>query len=58
MNSRKTYSSDLKSRVVLEMFRDELTISQISSKLEIQIRDAMEVGRYTGLDKKDILALS
>ena len=32
MNSRKTYSPDLKSRVVLEMFREELTISQISSK--------------------------
>ena len=32
MNSRKTYSADLKSRVVLEMFREELTISQISSK--------------------------
>ena len=32
MNSRKTYSSDLKSRIVLEMFREELTVSQISSK--------------------------
>jgi transposase-like protein len=32
MNSRKAYTSDLKSRIVLEMFREELTISQISSK--------------------------
>ena len=32
MNSRKTYTSELKSRIVLEMFREELTISQISSK--------------------------
>jgi putative transposase len=32
MNSRKTYSPNLKSRIVLEMFREELTISQISSK--------------------------
>ena len=32
MNNRKTYSPDLKSRIVLEMFREELTISQISSK--------------------------
>ena len=35
MNSRKTYSSDLKSRIVLEMFREELTISQISSKYSV-----------------------
>ena len=32
MNSRKIYSSDLKSRVVLEILREELTVSQISSK--------------------------
>ena len=32
MNSRKTYTSDLKSRIVLEMLREELTVSQISSK--------------------------
>ena len=32
MNNRKTYASDLKSRIVLEMFREEMTISQISSK--------------------------
>ena len=32
MNNRKTYTSELKSRVVLEMLREELTISQISSK--------------------------
>jgi transposase-like protein len=32
MKNRKTYTSDLKSRIVLEMFREELTVSQISSK--------------------------
>ena len=32
MNNRKTYASDLKSRIVLEMLREEMTISQISSK--------------------------
>jgi transposase-like protein len=35
MNSRKTYTSELKSRVVLEMFRENLTISQISSKFGV-----------------------
>jgi len=32
MNSRKTYTAELKSRIVLEILREELTISQISSK--------------------------
>jgi putative transposase len=32
MNSRKIYAPELKSRIVLEILREEQTISQISSK--------------------------
>ena len=35
MNNRKTYTSELKSRVVLEMLREELTTSQIAAKYGI-----------------------
>ena len=35
MNNRKNYSSELKSRVVLEMLREELTTSQIAAKYGI-----------------------
>jgi transposase-like protein len=35
VNSRKNYSAELKSRVVLEMLREELTTSQISAKYGI-----------------------
>jgi transposase-like protein len=35
MNSRKNYSSDTKVHVVLEMLKEELTISQIASKYGI-----------------------
>ena len=35
MRSRKIYSSDLKTRVVLEVLREELTTSQIAAKYEI-----------------------
>jgi hypothetical protein len=32
MKNRKIYSSDLKTQVVLEMLREELTTSQIAAK--------------------------
>jgi putative transposase len=32
MNSRKTYTAEMKSRVVLEMLREELTTSQLAAK--------------------------
>jgi len=35
MKNRKSYTSDLKTRIVLEMLREELTISQISSKYSV-----------------------
>jgi putative transposase len=35
MNSRKNYSSELKTRIVLEMLREELTASQIAAKYNI-----------------------
>ena len=35
MNSRKNHTVDLKTKVVLEIFREEMTLSQISSKYGI-----------------------
>jgi transposase-like protein len=32
MKNRKIYTSEIKSRIVLEMLREELTVSQISAK--------------------------
>ena len=49
MNSRKTYTSDLKSRIVLEMFREELTISQISSKYGVH-QSMLNKWRNTALE--------
>jgi transposase-like protein len=49
MNSRKTYSSDLKSRVVLEMFREEMTVSQISSKYGVH-QSVLNKWRNTVID--------
>jgi transposase-like protein len=49
MNSRKTYTSDLKSRIVLEMFREELTVSQISSKYGVH-QSVLNKWRNTALE--------
>ena len=49
MNSRKTYTSNLKSRIVLEMFREELTVSQISSKYGVH-QSVLNKWRNTALD--------
>jgi transposase-like protein len=35
MNNRKSYSSEMKGRIVLEMLREEMTVSQISAKYGI-----------------------
>ena len=32
---KKTYTSDFKSKVILELLREEMTLSQLSSKYEI-----------------------
>jgi transposase-like protein len=49
MNNRKTYTSNLKSRIVLEMFRDELTVSQISSKYGVH-QSVLNKWRNTALE--------
>jgi transposase-like protein len=49
MNNRKTYTSELKSRIVLEMFREELTVSQISSKYGVH-QSVLNKWRNTALE--------
>ena len=49
MNNRKTYTSELKSRVVLEILREELTISQISSKYSVH-QSVLNKWRNTALE--------
>jgi len=49
MNNRKTYSPELKSRVVLEILREELTISQISSKYGVH-QTVLNKWRKTALE--------
>ena len=49
MNSRKTYTPELKSRVVLEILREEQTISQISSKYGVH-QTVLNKWRNTALE--------
>jgi transposase-like protein len=49
MNNRKNYTSDLKSRIVLEMLREELTVNQISSKYGVH-QSVLNKWRNTALE--------
>ena len=49
MNSRKTYTPEMKSRVVLEILKEEQTISQISSKYGVH-QTVLNKWRNTALE--------